>query len=90
MPLFRRTTTAGPLHHLRRDACTPNGTIWTCFADLADMSEVADGVIADAEHRLSVGDIINMRPNDGSERPALRLRVTARADGEVRVRKLHG
>lgn len=89
MPLFRRSR-AGALHHLRRDACTPNGTIWTCFADPADMNEVADGLIADAEHRLSVGDIINMRPNDGGERPALRLRVTAREDDRVRVRKLHG
>jgi hypothetical protein len=89
MSLFKRSN-AGVLHHLRRDACTPNGTIWTCFANGADMSEVADGLIADAEHRLSVGDIINMRPNDGRERPALRLRVTEREDGRVHVRRLQG
>lgn len=73
--------------HLRRDSQTPFGAIWSCFATPEEEETLSTGEIADEEHRLNVGDIINVRSGK-HQRRTFSLLVVNRVDGRVAMRKV--
>ena len=60
MGLFRHNPK--PVSHLRKDARTPNGTIWTCFATPEEEEALEEPEILDQDRLLNAGDIVNVKP----------------------------
>ncbi|HYD31564.1 MAG TPA: hypothetical protein VEB64_12000 [Azospirillaceae bacterium] len=75
--------------HLRKDAQTPFGAIWSCFATPEEEACLWSGEIADREDRLNIGDIINVRPVERRHHP-FSLRVTSRKADRVSMEKVRG
>ena len=72
MPLFRHQPR--PISHLRKDALTPNGTIWTCFATPEEEQAFEESEIIDPENLLHTGDIVNVRPCESRRRFSVRVK----------------
>jgi hypothetical protein len=72
MGLFRHRPK--PVGHLRRDARTPNGTIWTCFATPEEEEALEEPEILDQDSLLNAGDIVNVKPCQSRRRFSVRVR----------------
>lgn len=72
MGLFRHRPK--PIEHLRRDARTPNGTIWTCFATPAEEEALEEPEVVDKSYQLNPGDIVNVKPCRSRRRFSIRVR----------------
>jgi len=84
MGLFRHHPK--PVGHLRRDARTPNGTIWTCFATPEEEEALEEPEILDRSFLLNAGDIVNVKPCQSRRR--FSVRVKDRRDGIVFISKI--
>jgi len=84
MGLFRQHPK--PVSHLRRDARTPNGTIWTCFATPEEEEALEEAEILDQDRLLNAGDIVNVKPCQSRRR--FSVRVQDRHDGVVSIAKI--
>ena len=72
MGLFRHHPK--PVSHLRKDARTPNGTIWTCFATPEEEEALEESEILDQDRLLNAGDIVNVKPCKSRRRFSVRVR----------------
>ena len=72
MGLFRHHPK--PVGHLRRDARTPNCTIWTCFATPEEEEALEEPEILDQDRLLNAGDIVNVKPCKSRRRFSVRVR----------------
>jgi len=63
-----------PIGHLRKDARTPNGTIWTCFATPEEEEALEEPAVIEPEHLLNSGDIVNVRPEHSRRRFSVRVK----------------
>ena len=72
MGLFRHNPK--PVSHLRRDARTPNGTIWTCFATPEEEEALEEPEILDQDRPPNAGDIVNVKPCKSRRRFSVRVR----------------
>ena len=63
MGLFRHRPK--PVGHLRKDARTPNGTIWTCFATPEEEEALDEPEILDRDQLLNAGDIVRVEETAG-------------------------
>ncbi|EWY36896.1 hypothetical protein N825_23140 [Skermanella stibiiresistens SB22] len=84
MGLFRHRPK--PVEHLRKDARTPNGTIWTCFATPEEEEALDEPEIVDRNYLLNSGDIVNVKPN--ASRRRFSVRVKDRCDRLVSISKI--
>jgi hypothetical protein len=75
-----------PVGHLRKDARTPNGTIWTCFATPEEEEALEEPEILDRDQLLNAGDIVNVKPCQSRRRFSVRVRN--RQDSIVSITKI--
>jgi hypothetical protein len=84
MGLFRHRPR--PIGHLRKDARTPNGTIWTCFATPAEEEAFEEPEVIEPGNLLHSGDIVNVRPEQSRRR--FSVRVKDRHDNIVSISRI--
>lgn len=88
MGLFSRgASKPAPAVRLRRETCTPNGTVWSVEATPGEESELAEGDLTDEAMDLQIGDLIYVRAaQDRSKR--FTLRVTGRQERLVHCERV--